>query len=618
VRRTSRILLAVVLSIATFVAVKRVYQRQAGGYERRKLTIPVRDGTRFFAIALIPKGATRPLPILLIRTPFNAAVEFPTAAVPTAYKELAEDGYMFVTEDIRGRYGSGGTFVTNRAQADPHNPTGTDESTDAYDTIDWLVKNLPDNNGKVGVLGISYRGWLAGLAGVNAHPALKAISPQAPTTDTWLGDDFFHQGAFRETQGVAYTAYVEGGKDPSIPDHDQFDFYLRSATLASIATATGVAQLPSWVGFRTHPSWDDYWQSRAMQRVLIRPEVPMLFVGGWWDQEDILGPQLAYHTVERADKDSVNRIVLGPWFHGGWAQRGGDSLGPIRFGSNTADYFREQIQRPWFAYYLHGKGDGRFPEAWAFETGENRWHKFDAWPPRNAEPRNIYLRESGTLSFDPPASTALGKGAPGPGQVRTSEFDAYTSDPANPIPYLPRPDDGTGWRTWLERDQRFVRGRSDMRTWESAPLTEDLTIAGDVVAHLFASTTGTDADWVVKLIDVYPDSVPDRPGLGGYQLIVNADIMRGRYWKGFSQATPIPANTVTPFNVDLHEQLYRFLNGHRLMVQVQSTWFPLYDRNPQTFLPNIFDATPSDFRAQEHRVWHTARYPSHVSVLVLP
>ena len=617
-RLTIRVLVTTVLCSAPFAPTARAYGQRMIAYQRRELTIPVRDGTHLFAVALIPGDLSRPLPILLIRTPFSAAREFRTAELPSPYRELGEDGYIFVTEDIRGRYGSEGVFVTNRAQTDPRNPKGTNESTDAYDTIDWLVKNLPSNNGKVGVLGISYRGWLAGLAGVNAHPALKAISPQAPMTDTWLGDDFFHQGAFRQTQGVEYTAWIEGQQGPSIPEYDQYSFYLRSATLDAVAKATGVALLPSWIDFRTHPTWDAYWQSKAMQHVLTRPEVPILFVGGWWDQEDILGPQLAYHTVERADTNGWNRIVLGPWFHGGWALPGGDSLGPIRLGSNTADYFREHIQRPWFAYYLHGEGDGRFPEVWAFETGENRWHTFDAWPPRNAKPRNIYLRASGKLSFDPPPSTGLGTRAPGLRPAGTSEYDTYVSDPAHPIPYLPRPDDGAGWSTWLERDQRFVDGRPDVLTWESEPLTADLTIAGDVVAHLFASTTGTDADWVVKLIDVYPYSVPDRPGLGGYELMVNADIMRGRYWKSFSRATPIPASTVTPFTVDLHEQLYRFLKGHRLMVQVQSTWFPLYDRNPQTFTPNIFNAKPSDFRAHEHRLWHTALYPSHLSVLVLP
>jgi putative CocE/NonD family hydrolase len=288
-----------------------------------------------------------------------------------------------------------------------------------------------------------------------------------------------------------------------------------------------------------------------------------------------------------------------------WNRPGGDSLGPVALGEPTADWFRENIQRPWFAYYLHGKGDGRFPEAWAFESGENQWRTFDAWPPKGVQPQRIYLREGGKLAFEPP------------GAAPKAPYDAYVSDPAHPIPYIPRPDDGNGWRTWLERDQRFVHNRPDVLAWESDPLPEDLTIAGDVVAHLFASTTGTDADWVVKLIDVYPDSVEGQPAMGGYQLMVNADIMRGRYWKSFERATPIPANTVTPFTIDLHQQLYRFRKGHRLMVQVQSTWFPLYDRNPQTFVPNIFKAKASDYRAREHRIWHTAKYPSHIAVSVL-
>lgn len=575
-------------------------------YERRELTIPVRDGTMHFAVALVPKNVTAPLPILLVRTAFSAANAFRTATVPAAYRELAEDGYIFVSEDIRGRFRSEGEFVANRMQNDPRSPTGVNESTDAYDVIDWLVKNVPGNNGRVGVMGSSYSGWLAGLAGVGAHPAVKAISPQAPTTDTWLGDDFFHQGAFRQTQGLTFAALMEIDKTKftflPIPD-DEYAFYLSFPNVDSLGRAMKVDRLPSWVSYLAHPARDAFWQAKAMQNVLTRPAVPMLFVGGWWDQEDILGPELAYRTVERADTGHVNHLVLGPWYHNGWLEPGGDSLGPIRLGSNTADWFRNDVQRPWFAFWLHGKGDGRFPEAQVFETGANEWRTFDTWPPKGATPRNLYLQHSGRLSFDAPN----GNGAP---------YDSYVSDPANPVPYAPR--DGSDWQTWLEEDQRFVADRADVRSWRSDPLTEDLTIAGDVTAHLFASTTGTDADWVVKLIDVYPDSMPERPSMAGYELMVNADIMRGRYWKSFSSATPIPANTVTPFDVDLHQQMYRFRKGHRLMVQVQSSWFPLYDRNPQTFVANIFRAKPADFRAREHRVWHTPRYPSHVALPVLP
>jgi hypothetical protein len=356
--------------------------------------------------------------------------------------------------------------------------------------------------------------------------------------------------------------------------------------------------------------------------VVRKAEVPTLVVGGWWDEEDLLGPQLLYRTLERADSARRNFLVMGPWSHGSWSRPGGDSLGPLRFASRPADDFRANIQRPWFAYYLHGKGDGRFPEAQVFETGTNEWRRFDAWPPTDATPRRLYLRENGRLAFDPPAaipSSGIVKPARDPiDPMHTNAFDAFVSDPAHPVPYIPRPDNGEGWSTWLLQDQRFVDNRPDVLTWASAPLDEDLTLAGDVVAHLFASTTGTDADWVVKLIDVYPDSVPDRPQMGGYELIVNADILRGRYWKGFARATPVPENTVTPFTVDLHGQLYRFRKGHRLMVQIQSTWFPLYDRNPQRFVPNIFAAKPEDFRAQTHRVWHAARYPSHLSLAVMP
>ncbi|HUQ82069.1 MAG TPA: CocE/NonD family hydrolase [Gemmatimonadaceae bacterium] len=613
--RPLQLFLALTL-VATSV-VRSLPAQDVAEYERRELRIPMRDGVTLFAVALVPKRATTPLPILLIRTPFNAARELGSAALPVSLRELGQDGYIFVSEDVRGRFGSQGTFVSLRPQRDPRDPRGVDESTDAWDTIDWLVRSLPNNNGKVGVLGVSYRGWLAALAGLGAHPALKAISPQGLVADAWLGDDFFHQGAFRQTQGVAYAAYVEGSAGLTIPDYDQFDFYRRYLTLNALAKATGVASLPSWVGFRAHPSYDAYWQARALQNVYRKAEVPTLVVGGWWDEEDLLGPQLAYRTLERADAERRNFLVMGPWSHGSWSRPGGDSLGSIGFGSKSADYFRSSIQRPWFAHYLHGNGDGRFPEAQVFESGANEWRQFEVWPPKEAKLRQLYLRENGRLAFDPPpASNGVRQATTDP--LHSSAFDAFVSDPAHPVPYIPRPDDGEGWNTWLVQDQRFVDNRPDVLTWVSDPLAEDLTIAGDVVAHLFASTTGTDADWVVKLIDVYPESVADAPRMGGYQLIVNADILRGRYWKGFARATPIPANTVTPFAVDLHGQLYRFRKGHRLMVQVQSTWFPLYDRNPQQFVPNVFDARPVDFRAQTHRVWHTATHPSHLSVAVMP
>lgn len=580
-------------------------------YERRELQIPMRDGVVLTAVALIPRPAPGPLPILLIRTPFGAAREFRSDTLPRSLRELGEDGYVFVVEDIRGRGQAGGTFVTVRPQR--VDSTGVDESTDAWDTVDWLVKNVPGNSGKVGVLGISYRGWLAALAAVNPHPAIKAISPQGLMTDTWLGDDFFHQGAFRQTQGVAYSAYIEGTGELAMPDSDQFTFYQKQQTLDALGKATKIDTLPSWVGFRKHPDYDAYWEARALQNVYRTPTVPTLVVGGWWDAEDLLGPQLIYRTLEQSDSTHRNYLVMGPWTHGSWARPGGDSLGALHFGSATADYFRAGVQRPWFAHYLHGKGDGRFPEALVFESGANAWRELDAWPPRKAAARQLFLRSNGVLAFDAPPAD-IGGTAPGD-TMHTEGFDAFVSDPADPVPYVRRPDDGSAWDSWLAQDQRFLGERIDVLSWTSEPLAQDLTIAGEVVAKLFGSTTGTDADWVVKLIDVYPDSTNTN---GGYQLMVNADILRGRYWKGFSTSTPIPANTVTPFTVDLHGQLYRFKQGHRLMVQVQSTWFPLYDRNPQQFVPNMFLARASDFRPQLHRVWHTERFPSHLAVSVMP
>ncbi len=593
--------------------------REAPGYERRELAIPMRDGVTLYAVALLPAGRRAPLPIILIRTPFGAAREFASAELPARYRELAEDGYLFVTEDIRGRGRSGGTFVTLRPLADPADPKATDESTDAYDTIDWLVKHLPGNDGRVAVIGHSYRGWLAAMAGIHPHPALKAISPQAPVTDAWLGDDFFHQGAFRQTQGAAYAAWIEGDGF-ELPGNDEYAFYRRFPTLSALAAAIDVTDRPSWVGFREHPAYDAYWQARALQRAVRRPEVPTLVVGGWWDAEDLLGPMLLYRTLEPRDSAGWNSLVLGPWSHGQWLRPGGDSIGAVRLGSATADSFRQRIERPWLAHWLHGTGDGRFPEARVFETGDNAWRTFEAWPPRGVTLRKLYLREEGRLAFDPPPGAA-GPSPPAAtprAPARTAAWDAWISDPADPVPTVRRPDDGRGWDTWLVQDQRFLDGRPDVVTWTSEPLAQDLVVAGDVVAHLVASTTGTDADWVVKLIDAWPDSAPEDPRMAGYRLMVGADVLRGRYWKGFERATPIPANVPTPFTVDLHDRLHRFRKGHRLVVQVQSSWFPLYDRNPQVFVPNIFAAAPADYRAQEHRVWHAAGRASYLELPVLP
>ncbi|MFN8574516.1 MAG: CocE/NonD family hydrolase [Gemmatimonadaceae bacterium] len=574
--------------------------------ERRDVHIAARDGVSLYAVIVSPKVQASPLPIMLVRTPYGVSQNLRPGPIPTTYAELAKDGYIFVFQDARGTGKSAGQFIMNGALHDPRDPKGVDEATDTYDTIDWLVKNVPNNNGRVGVMGVSYPGWLAGIAALSRHPALRAVSPQAPMTDTWMGDDFFHQGAFRQSFGVEYATAMEWSRNVPSPLHidryDRYDWYLQFLTLEELGHKNGIDTLASWRGFKTHPSWDAYWQAKAMQKVWTSPNVAVLNVGGYWDQEDVLGPQEAYRTLERNDTKRWNHIVLGPWFHGGWAGRETDSHGPMKFGSDVGLYYRANIERPWFANYLHGDGTAKFAEAYMFEVAGNTWRTFDAWPPKEAKPSKLYLQNDGKLSFDAP--TAPGK-------------TSFTSDPRKPIPYIARPVDGTRWRQWLVEDQRFVQNRPDVATWESEPLSSDVVIAGDVTAHLQASTTGTDADWVVKLIDVYPDTIADTPTLGGYELMVAGDIMRGRYYKGFDNPQPIKANVITPFTVDMHEQVYRFQKGHRIMVQIQSTWFPLYDRNPQTFVPNIFQAKASDFRTQVHTIYHGPKAASYISVGVL-
>jgi len=569
----------------------------------REEMIAMRDGARLRTFIVAPKAATAALPILLVRTPYGAGG--PARNYPGPYRFLAADGYVFVFQDIRGRNGSEGQYLMNRPlRADS---TGVDEATDTYDTIEWLVRNVPNTNGRVGGLGISYPGWLATMQGLSGHPALRAVSPQAPMTDTWMGDDFFHNGAFRMSYGVEYTYGMEVDNF-NVGVHDMYDWYRRLGPLSNVPRLLG-RSWPSWDGFVAHPSYDAYWQSRATQRHIRATPVAVLTVGGWYDQEDIFGPPATYEAFERSDARDVNRIVMGPWNHGGWYGPG-TALGQVEFGDSTGVWFRREVEAPFFACYLKDRGPLTLPEALVFEGGSNRWRRFDAWPPREARPRNLYLHAGGRLSFDPPTTTA-------------AAYDEYVSDPAHPVPYRLRPvqvtySRGSDWGIWQAMDQRFVEGRPDVLVWVTEPLGEDVVIAGDLSARLFASTTGSDADWVVKLIDVYPDTVPGAARMGGYQLMVAGEILRGRYRSSFERPEPIPANRVLEYTVRIPPQAYRFGRGHRIMVQVQSTWFPLYDRNPQTYVPSIFAALAEDYRAQTHRIWRTARSPSHVVLPVLP
>ncbi len=575
--------------------------------------IPTRDGVRLHTKILVPKNQSGPLPFVMKRTPYG--IEGWQGNFVAYFKDLADEGYIFVFQDIRGRYRSEGTFVMQRPARAPGDTKAIDEGTDTYDTIEWLLQHVPNHNGRVGILGVSYDGWTTIMGALEPHSALKAISPQASPADMWLGDDFHHNGAFRLSYGFEYAARMETSKEQAQFDfdrYDTYDWYLTLGPLSNVNLKYLMGKIPTWNDYVAHPDYDEFWKRQTLVPHLKSATVPTLNVAGWWDQEDFYGPIRIYDELEKYDTKGINYLVVGPWNHGGWSRGSGDQLGPIPFGSPTAQYFRERIQAPFFAYFLKDKGARDFPEALTFEAGSNQWRRWDAWPPKQAtQDRQLYFHWGGGLSFAAPAD-----GSP-------QAFDAYVSDPAHPVPYRHRPipatyfPGGSGWPTWLVEDQRFVKDRPDVLSYESEPLTEDVTIAGDVLAHLFAATTGSDADWIVKLIDVYPEQYPDNWSLAGYALMVSNEVFRGRYRSGFERAVAIPRDSVLEYSWSLHTQNYTFKRGHRIMVQVQSTWFPIIDRNPQTFVPNIFEAKEADFRAQTHRVFRSARSPSHVTVPVV-
>src|SRR5437762_4520704 len=463
-------------------------------FEKREEMIPARDGVRLHTLIFTPKDQAEPLPILMSRTPYGIG-QSDSDGINRRYNELVKDGYIFVLQYIRGRFGSEGQFLMNRPMHDKQDPKGIDESTDTYDTIEWLLKNVPKNNGRVGIVGVSYGGWLSAVATIDAHPALKAASPQAPMTDTWLGDDFFHNGAFRQSYGYEYVKMMETSKENSEVsfDKDAYNWYLEKGSLGRI-TDLNEGKFPTWNAFVAHPAYDDYWQARGYGKQLKATTVATLVVGGWWDQEDFYGALATYAALEKFDQSNHNFVVLGPWNHGGW-NGFGRSLGDVNFGSSTGVYFRSQVQAPWFAYYLKGKGKLNEPEALTFQSGSNQWTRSDRWPPREAVARDLFLHDGGKASFE--------KSAP----VGFQDYAEYVSDPANPVPYRNRPIQptygrGSSWYTWLVQDQKFLEGRNDVLSWQTAPLEQDLTIDGYVIAHLFASTSGTDSDWVMKLIDV--------------------------------------------------------------------------------------------------------------------
>lgn len=606
--------LAVVLSAAAAIAAAAVGQappRDAAFVETRAM-VPMRDGAKLHTVVFAPKAGGTPLPFLLVRTPYGVPASAQVLQTG-GYRALAADGYIFVFQDIRGRYRSEGSFVMMRPPRDRRDPRTFDESTDAYDTVAWLLANVPGHNGRAGIKGISYGGWLAAMALIDPHPAVRAVSPQAPPADMWLGDDFHHNGAFRLSYGFEYATRMETSKEQTnfrFDRYDTFEWYLRLGPLAAVNEKHLSGQIPTWNDFVAHPDYDAFWQRQALTPYLTRVTAPTLTVGGWWDQEDLYGPQKLYETLEPLDERGVSFFVAGPWNHGGWARGDGGSLGRIKFGSNTSAYYQERIEAPFFARFLKDRPGWDVTEAVTFQTGANAWRVYDEWPPRRlTEDRGLFFLEGGGLGFEAPRGDDEGA------------FDSYVSDPARPVPYRPRPIEatydprGSGWRDWLVGDQRFVHLRPDVLSWETGPLMEDITVSGRVTARLFASTTGTDSDWIVKLIDVYPEDVQDDPSMGGYQLMIASEVFRGRYRSSFERPEPLVPGRVDEYVIDLHAVDHRFLKGHRVMVQVQSTWFPLIDRNPQTFVENIFLARASDYRPATQRVYRSRTRPSR---LVLP
>ncbi len=578
----------------------------AADFTQSDVMIPMRDGVKLHAIIVAPKVSAGAAPILLSRTPYGAAraVGGPSLhgamVLGAALEAFVQDGYIVVLQDIRGRYGSEGGFVLTRPLRGPLNREAVDESTDTYDTIAWLVKTVPANNGRVGLTGGSYGGFLTLMGLVNPHPALKAAIPMYSMVDGWTGDDFYHNGAFRQ----GYFDWMfdlltdKNGGDVAWGRYDLWDAFLEAGNAEGVAKMHGMDALPAWRRIIDNAAYTPYWRGQALQRVFrdLPLTVPTLHVAGLFDQEDSFGTFAIYQTMEAKDAgNDRNFIAIGPWFHG-QSQRDGSALGQIKWGSDTSLYFRRHIMKPFFDRYLKdGAPQQTIAPVNAFETGVNEWRTADRWPitPAQQAVRKLYLLPGGRLGFDAPAGDA---------------FTEYVSDPARPTPYRSRPirpvyaSDST-WSRWLTDDQRDVSTRPDVLTFTSAALTAPLTISGDIAATLMASTTGSDADWVVKLIDVYPDEVRADPAMGGYELMISADIMRGRYREDPSTARPIPPGQSLPYRVRMPAANHTFLPGHRIMVQVQSSWFPLYDRNPQTFVPEIAKAPPAAYRAATQRIY---------------
>ena len=597
-------------------------------FKFQEVMIPVRDGVHLQTVIFTPIDQHGPLPILIRRTPYGVPDKVP-APLPPHLKELARDGYIFVVQNLRGRFKSEGVFNLS-SWVDLNDPKATNETTDAYDTIEWLVNNVPANNGKVGIWGVSYSGLTAGLTLLHPHPALKAVSEQASPVDQWMNDDDHRYGALRESYDFEYAVMEQADKTKNthfdFETYDTYQWYLDLGPLSNINAKYLHGSIPYWNESVEHPDYDEFWKKEAWVNQLHGSTVPNLNVAGFWDQEDPWGPWQIFRHAEENDPQHTNFIVAGPWFHGQWQTPKGDSIGIIPFGGHeTAREFRENIEAAFFRYYLHGQGEKPAWQATTFQSGSNTWHTYAQWPPKEAKATNLYLHADGTLSFAAPGTTENAKA-----------YREYVSDPANPVPYRQRPISPTypegDWSTWEVADQRFVDHRPDVLAFVSAPLDHDLTVTGPLAASLFASTSGTDSDFVVKLIDVFPDNAqknawkPEdgpQPGqyaqsLNGYELPVAMEVRRSRYLASYEKPHPLTPNHPVEWNIPLRDHDHVFLKGHRIMVQIQSTWFPVIDRNPQKFVPSIYQAAATDFVSATQRVYCSPMMPSHLVLPVVP
>jgi putative CocE/NonD family hydrolase len=594
-------------------------------FVKRVEMIPMRDGVKLKTFILVPKGASQ-TPMLLTRTPYNAGARIArsssprlAAVVPQMNDTAVAAGYIIVYQDVRGKHGSEGDYVMTRPLKGPLNPTEVDHATDCYDTIEWLVKNVPESNGRVGTIGGSYEGYTAVMSTVKPHPALKAAVPFAPMVDGWMGDDWFHNGAFRQGAMLEFVYFQQADRSSDhrwwSGEYDTYDTFLRGGSAGAVAASRGLEQLGFWRKLAEHPSYDDWWRQQAVDKLLAREPlaVPTMIVGGLFDQEDIYGgPALFQALAPKDPRGERVHLVLGPWNHG-QGRREARSLGALQFEGDTAGWFRRAVMQPFLDHHLKGAPRPATPRVLVYETGANRWREYGEWPRScdgscTEKSRPLYLLAGGRLGFEAPGAPAA------------EPYDEYVSDPAKPVPYRPRPTPAifspeSGWDEWLVDDQRHAASRTDVLVYQTEPLREPLRIAGQPIARLVASTSGTDSDWVVKLIDVWPDEVPEHPPLGGYQQMLSADIFRGRYRVDPAKPRPLAPNEPLAYSIRLPHASHTFLPGHRVMVQVQSTWFPLYDRNPQTFVPNIMFARPQDYAKATQRIW---RAPGSASAIELP